>query len=222
MKLRLLSATAALAGLIAAPASAQFTIGTSNGQNCFPFGCQSGTSTRYQQVYRAGAFSGPVSITSVAFRNPSAGTLNEGTFQMYLSTTTLGLNVDGPAGISSVSFDANRGADNVLFATLVIPSGSTATQVYFSGAAFSYNPGAGNLLVDIVSNITTGGSASLEAMNGGSADFSRVHDFGTAFEEWGLVTDFNGRPNTVVPEPGTVVLMGSGLVALVAAARRKR
>ncbi len=179
-------------------------IGTpATGGNSFPFGSSSGT--RYQQVYDATGFPDPLTITGLTFYN----SLNPGTttaartYTIHLSTT--------PAAVDALSgtMNDNVGLDDALFAIYV---GGEVVNGSFTilGAPFYYNPSAGNLLMDIfVTGSGTPGSG-FDARNGDAGGvFSRMHDFGTGYAGYGLVTGF--ETGTVIPEPGTMGLLGLGL-----------
>jgi hypothetical protein len=127
-------------------------VGTDNQTNCLPFGCINSLSVvEMQQVYSSSAFSGPISIGSFSvFADPAYQTsLEDATIAVYFSTTSAAVN-----GLST-DLATNIGADNSLFGTYTLtgPSPSTLT---FTGTAFNYDPGAGNLLMDIV--VTSGGA----------------------------------------------------------------
>lgn len=191
------------ATIIGAPATAG---------NSFPFGSSSGT--RYQQVYSATGFSDPLTITGLTFYNtlyPDRSTAAR-TYTVHLSTTTVAVDA------LSATMSDNVGLDDALFAIYV---GGEVVNGSFTilGTPFYYNPAAGNLLMDIFVSAGAGSSAFFDSRSGNAGGvFSRMHDFGTGFTGYGLVTGF--ETGTVIPEPGTIGLLGLGLA--LAAWRRAR
>ncbi|MCS7091000.1 MAG: PEP-CTERM sorting domain-containing protein [Verrucomicrobiota bacterium] len=190
--------------------------------NCFPFGCVGGgASTRYQQVYDKNQFPGPMTIGKLIFYADAftgdSNLLASGSWTIYLSTTPYAVN-----DIDSRPFNDNVGADNMLFA--VVNGGVTIPDVWvITGNPFNYNPANGNLLLDIHANISTNGFLFLNARNGTAGGvFSRYHNFGTTFDDWGLVTGFDVADDVVIPEPGAFLLTASGLGSLLAMRRRRR
>jgi hypothetical protein len=188
-------------------------------ENGFPFSTLPGyygyANTRYQQVYAANAFPGPISIDELVFyasSNAGAPVLG-GYFEFFLSVTDRGVNE-----ISYRPFDANLGADTRLFAAFTGGSTLGGSDFVVDGTRFFYDPGLGNLLLDVrVYGAPLGqvgpffaaiGPANLPS--GGLAPFSRWHNFGTGFDNLGLVTGFR----TVVPESGTLALLALGLTGL--------
>jgi hypothetical protein len=96
----------------------------------------------------------------------------------------------------------------------------------FSGFGYFYDPVLGDLLLDI--RVSGNGApprfdeAAYFRANIGDADgaFSRAHNFGAGFEDSGLQTQFISSA-VAVPEPGTIVLVTTGLVAIAVRRRRK-
>lgn len=199
--------------------------------NCFPFGCviPGFSSTTYQQVYASSGFSGPIDIFSVGFFHTQVGLgtglYNGGTFAISFSTTTKPVN-----GLDTVTFANNIGADNQAFTSVTLSGLAPNGEIIFDGTAFDYNPANGNLLMSIsvtgpLADHDSSGDLFLDERVGTAAGaFSRAHDFGDGFENFGLVTEFNPlevTPGGAVPEPPTFLLLGGGLVAILAS-RRKR
>lgn len=188
-------------------------------ENGFPFSTLPGYygygNTRYQQVYAASSFPGPISIDELVFyASSNAGAPILGAyFEFFLSVTDRGVNE-----ISYRAFDDNLGADTRLFAALMGGSTLAGPEFVVDGTRFYYDPGLGNLLLDIRVHgaplgqvgpfFTAIGPANLAS--GDSAPFSRWHDFGSGFDDHGLVTGFR----TMVPEPGTLALLALGFTGL--------
>jgi hypothetical protein len=176
------------------------------GGNAFPFGGAhlGNPGTRYQQAYASTDFSGPMSIVGIDFFN-GAGTLASGTYFLYLSTITAGIDT-----LSDSNFASNLGSDNTLFGTFVL-SGAAPGTLSFAGGPFLYNPTSGNLLLDII--VSPGGApgnGGYGARNGtASGIFSRYHDFGVGTTGYGLVTQFD-----FVPETSSLFLAGLGFALL--------
>jgi hypothetical protein len=186
-------------------------IGVNNDLNIFPFGGPvAGAGTRYQQAYASADFTGPITITGIDFFGAAVGQpYYSGTYTLSLSTITAGIDT-----LSTTNFDANVGPDNQLFAVSPIsgtqPDNTTLT---FTGAPFLYNPANGNLLLDIQISGANGtfAGASFEADDSATGIFSRYQDFGAGFTGIGLVTEFDF---TATPEPGSLVFLGCGLLAI--------
>jgi hypothetical protein len=194
--------------------------------NSFPFG--SAYNAEYQQVYGNSNFSGgPISITDIYLYNTQydsgSPSTPSGTYTVSLSSTTAGV------GSLSGSFSANKGADNTQ-----VFNGSIAQSWAFGdtldihlSTAFTYDPTSGkNLLMDVVGNgISTPGNIYFDVNS--NAGFQRVYcsggidcgEGGTVDAPgYGLVTGFG---YSQVPEPGTLVMMGTGLIGVVGMIRRR-
>jgi hypothetical protein len=195
-------------------------------ENGFPFATLPGdygyASTRYQQVYDAGMFGGPMAISQIVFfptRNTGAAIL-AGSIEIYLSVTSLGVNE-----IGGRPFDANLGGDTRRFAAFGGGFTVTGPEFAISGDPFLFDPRLGNLLLDIRVNGAPAGHTGpfFAALGpdslpyGEKAPFSRWHDFGSGFDDRGLVTAFRAN----VPEPGTLALLAGGLLGFALATRRK-
>ena len=139
------------------------TIGSGSESSRYPFGLTPGVESSgfpnfvaggtYQQVYASGAFSGPVTITQIAFASRSQETSAPGTatynVNISLSTTAVG------TGNLSTDLAANRGPNHVQVFSGIHTATITANNqfdVVIDIAPFTYDPAAGNLLLEVVFN----------------------------------------------------------------------
>lgn len=221
--------TAALLIAAALPAisHANVTAGTADALsgNCFPFGCA--YNGDYQQIYSATQFSAPITIGSIDFYNTQANSfataMNSGTWTISLSTTSAAV------GNLAVPGSGNLGADNT-----VVFSGNLSQPWTFGDTlhiglsqSFTYDPSMGNLLMDIeVSGANdAGGDVFFDVQMSSSGAMSREYFNNVlnsiATDGWGLVTTFEARRVTSVPEPANALLLVAGLGLVARVARRR-
>lgn len=201
--------------LTASTTAASITVGTATGANLFPFtGDGFNVNNRYQQVYAAANFSGPVTISGITFFNTVLPGAVFETADYSFSFSTSNFTVDN---LDTVDLNANPGGDAQAFNTVNL-SGLTGSSFTILGS-FNYDPSGGDLLVDITrtNQVVGSGSGFLDAMNGDAGGvFSRAHNYNGGFEGFGLVTRFETASAGVVPEPMTLVvwsaLIGSAVV----------
>jgi len=200
--------------------------------NCIPLtGCLD--TDRYQQVYSASEFLGPIEISGIAFRlDATAGNISALPLSFTLSNVSLGLSTTsgGPDGLSA-TFADNRGADFT-----VVRSGSvTLASAYLGGLPvapldvliefdthFAYDPSAGNLLFDWQNfgGETLAPVQFFDMVNSSGDSTSRVRAFDVnattgSLQTRGLVTMF-----VAAPEPSSFALLILGVVGLGWAHRR--
>jgi hypothetical protein len=189
--------------------------------NCFPFGC--GYSGEYQQVYSKNVFTGPITIIGLEFYNTAtndgASFMNSGNWTIALSTTARDWDT------LSSTFGANIGADNstVFSGNLSRPWAFGDTLTIDFTTPFTYDPAYGNLLMDVlVTGATDANGHIWFDASAGNTTMGRTYNAGNTDSGYGLVTGFESSDPTVVPEPASLLLLGTGLIGLVGRAWRKR
>ncbi len=218
MKKLLLGAVVVLALLTVANAGTVI-IGTANSENCIPFSCPSITGgSPYEQIYNSSAFSGSINIGTIDFYNTfynNGGTQSIATmdYSLYLAVTSQSV-PDGSTPPGEVLFASGHLSDGLW------PYGNTLT---FTGTPFLYDPTKGNLeLVLDISNASDPSNetfAYFDAESGGP--FSRWCPGCGANQGYGLVTGFGAASGGSTPEPSSLLLTTSGLLAVAGVIRRK-
>jgi PEP-CTERM motif-containing protein len=225
LKIRAVWLVASLIACATPAFATSITVGNdSGGAFVRPFGCgAAGCLGESQQVYAATAFSGPITITQIAFKSGTSGPTPAGllstTFTLSLGTTTA-----TPSSLDT-NYALNRGPDfTSVFAGTVndaaVNSGTFDFIINLS-SPFNYNPANGNLLLDVntLSVLIDGSTTKLVGfLAGASSDTGWVYDFFNgpnppiSSPNFGLLTQFTGSAATAaVPEPSTITLLLMGL-----------
>ena len=215
--------------------AAPFTIGSMDSANCDPFMCNDtgsnvGPSIMWQEAYNSSFFPGAVTISSLQFQFYTGmafgpAVLLGGTYSFSLGYSAVGL------GLGS-SLSSNFVGSPTAVGTFTIPAGGInfGTLLRFDlTTPFAYNPATADLLLEVdVSNQDNVPNTGANGYNWSDLTGVQVarafclNSFGGPLDCFAgttdaLVTTFNA---TTVPEPGTLVMFGSGLIGLAGIARR--
>src|SRR5215813_2460030 len=191
-------------------------VGNNNDLSRYPFGSDPGSASSqfpdftaggiYQQVY-VGAFTGPVTITQIAFASKGQLTSGPGT---AIYNFNIGLSTTGASSATlSTNLAANRGGDFTQVFSGQVTAQLTANNQFdllIDITPFTYNPASGNLLLEVVMNSPrqfSGGSV-LYFVAGNSSDVGRAANptgaAGGAFTSngFGVQTRFTTRSTAQV------------------------
>jgi hypothetical protein len=184
--------------------------------NSYPFNIGLTNTMRYQQVYGASEFGalpvGGAFITGIAFRSDAGW----GSFSATLPAVQINLSTTpkAPDGLSA-TFGNNVGNnDTIVFSgALTLRSAASGSPAAFDilipfSTAFFYNPGGGNLLLD-VRNSGGGTSSQFDAVSTAGDSVSRLDNLVNSTtggaDTLGLVTEFvfqtASQPPVVVVQP---------------------
>jgi hypothetical protein len=208
----------------------ELTIGVANDSNCVPFGCAgSANVTEYQQIYSPDQFNTyyPPGFTIAAvsfFASDPNPAVTSGNYTISFSTTT-------SASVGSLNADLTQNsASNQSFFSGALPLGALVGSELTIGGngptpTYFYDPSMGNLLMDITISSPGLDSGTYFYTEKFGSSTSRVTNAFVDAVNIGLVTKFSDVPPpvaTVTPEPGSMLLFGTGLLALAKATRRRR
>jgi len=209
--------------------AASITVGSMDSGNCYPFMCNDsgtnvGQSFDYQEAYVSTAFSGPFTVSSMSWSYwPLGGpaVVLGGNYTFYWGYSAVGLGLGIPLA-------SNYSGSPNLIGTATVPAGGQnfGTVLTLSGfSPFTYNPANGDLILEIVvnnqDNVANTGANGFNWADYTGTQVVRAYcetNVGcTGATTGGLVTTFN----STVPEPGTLMMFGSGIIGLAGVMRRK-
>jgi hypothetical protein len=202
-----------------------------NSGSCWPFGC----GTQIQTVFDAALFPSAVKIDALTFFNTTVQSAEGGAepanYRFSLSTT--------PKSSATVgtNMGANLGADNRLVAQWNISDWTFFTTLTLPlDAAYVYSPFVGNLLLNVEKNQTVnagdgpiyanvntnapGVATVINDLGNGSPSLQRNVAVNVGISGQFFGPAFNPGTPSPTPEPASLLLIGSGLAALVVRRRQ--
>jgi hypothetical protein len=196
--------------------------------NCFPWGCA--YNAEYQQVYGSSDFQGSILIGDLEFYNTQ---FNSNSTQLPTGNWTITLGTSQIVGVNTItgSFAGNLANS---FNVQQVWTGDINQAWVFGNTLhiqlttpYAYDPANGNLLMDVVgSGVSLPGGSTFFDVNSTAGYFTRVYcnagvncgDNGIVDTAgFGLVTGFS----SAIPEPGTLLMLGTGLLGAVGVLRRR-
>ena len=233
MKLSIVCLGILLALLIALPAMADqvYVVGNppdpGNG-NCFPWGCA--YNAEYQQVYGSSDFNAPLLIRDLEFYNTQ---FDSGSTQLPSGTWTITLGTSQIVGVNTITGSFAGNLANSFNVQQVWTGNINQAWVFGNtlhidlAVPYNYDPAQGNLLMDVVGQgVSLPGGSTFFDVNSTGGFFTRVYcnggvdcgDNGIVDNAgFGLVTGFSSNE---IPEPGTLLMMGTGLLGALGVVRR--
>lgn len=188
-------------------ARADIVIGQTNGRsgNQIPFSdvpADHPYPLEYQQIYTHQDFPGITTITSIGFASDIG--FSPVTYDLTVGMGTAATTVDAP----SVNFADNKSADFTIVQSGLVHTSSGLFDLVIPTKAFTYDPGKGDLLVDIVIHTQPIGGFFNSYNDNFIPDLSRVFTYygsNRVDVGYGLTTRFG----TAVPEPSVVAFFAS-------------
>ncbi len=190
--------------------------------NAFPFGpwYSNEIPNRYQQIWDASLFSGPINIEALAFSPLYTGNYSAD-ITIRLTQTSTAVNALSSPLDSNVTGSLTTVFSDSSYAQSITVTGpdSFSFAFDFSSTPFFYDPTGGeNLLMDVLINNIIYDNLTFGPFSAAyTSTTNRVFEFPSGQISGGtatLRTQFTFTEASAVPEPSTVFLLGSGLFAI--------